>query len=145
MLVLLLLLFSFAATGCVRRTMKITTSPPDALVFVNDQEVGRSDVSTDFLWYGDYDIVIRKDGFETLQTNWQINEPWFQFIPLDFFFEVIWPGELHDVRTAHYELQAKQEISREALLEHAAALRGEAMRPTERESQSASDKQESGN
>ncbi|MGB0717363.1 MAG: PEGA domain-containing protein [Phycisphaerae bacterium] len=112
--------------GCVRRTMKITTTPSDALVYVNDQEVGRSDVATDFLWYGDYDIVIRKSGYETLQTNWVIKEPWYQMIPLDFFFEVVWPGELHDVRSAHYTLVEKEEPSRADMLERAEALRKEA-------------------
>ena len=50
---LCLLVCGFSATACVRRTMIITTEPPQALVFLNDQEVGRSEVTTDFLWYGD--------------------------------------------------------------------------------------------
>ena len=57
----LAILLVAATSGCVRRTIKITTEPPGARVFLNDQEVGRSEVSTDFLWYGDYDVVVRKE------------------------------------------------------------------------------------
>ena len=53
-------------TGCVRRTIRITTEPPHALVYLNDQEIGRSAVTTDFIWYGDYDVIVRKEGYKTL-------------------------------------------------------------------------------
>ena len=53
-----LVLFVTLLSGCVRRTITITTDPPQARVFLNDQEIGRSEVSTDVLWYGDYDVVI---------------------------------------------------------------------------------------
>ena len=84
--------------------MTITTEPPSALIFLNDQEIGRSEVTTDFLWYGDYDIVIRKKGYQTLQTHWEIKPPWYQVIPIDFITEVIWPGQFHDERSHHFVL-----------------------------------------
>ena len=59
------------STGCVRRTIRITTEPPNALVFLNDQEIGRSEVATDFLWYGDYDVIIRKKGYADAEVG-----PW---------------------------------------------------------------------
>ncbi len=113
--------------GCVRRTMTITTDPPNALVFVNDQEVGRSTVATDFLWYGDYDVIVRKEGYETLKTNWPIKPPWYQIMPLDFFFEVLWPGQLHDQRAHHFTLVAQQIPSEEELVERAGQLRDRAL------------------
>jgi len=76
-------------SSCVRRTITITTEPPNARVFLNDQEVGRSAVATDFLWYGDYGVTIRKEGYETLQTNWIVKPPWYQHFPLDSFTEVL--------------------------------------------------------
>ncbi len=97
-----------ATSGCVRRTIKITTEPPSARVFLNDQEIGRSEVSTDFLWYGDYDVVIRKEGFQTLHTHWDIKAPWYQVFPVDFFAEVLWPGHLHDLRSRHYVLEPEK-------------------------------------
>ena len=75
------------APGCVRRTVTITTEPPHAHVFLNEQEVGISEVTTDFLWYGDYEVTVRKEGYKTLQTNWPIKPPWYQIVPFDFFAE----------------------------------------------------------
>lgn len=114
------------SVGCVRRTMKITTEPPNALVILNDQEVGRSDVSVDFLWYGDYDVVVRKEGFETLKTHWQIKAPWYQWIPFDFFAEVLWPGNIHDVHTKHFVLEPQSLPTPEELTERATELRTDA-------------------
>ena len=112
--------------GCVRRTLKITTEPPNALVFLNDQEVGRSEVTTDFLWYGDYDVIIRKEGFQTLKTHWDIKAPWYQLVPIDFLAEVLWPGHIHDVRERHFVLEEQQWPTAEELLERAAEARGRA-------------------
>jgi hypothetical protein len=111
--------------GCVRRTITITTEPPNARVFLNDQEVGRSPVSTDFLWYGDYDVAVRAEGYQTLQTNWPINPPWYQIVPMDFFTEVLWPGTLHDQRERHFVLEPAQPPDPEALLGRAEQMRDE--------------------
>src|ERR1051326_773674 len=43
--------------GCVERTMKIPSRPAGAIVYVNDEEVGKTPVKLSFTWYGDYDLV----------------------------------------------------------------------------------------
>ena len=126
---LTLLAIVICMAGCVRRTLKITTDPPQALVYLNDQEVGRSAVETNFLWYGDYDVAIRREGYQTLQTHWNITAPWYQSIPLDFFFEVLWPGRLHDVHERHYVLLPTQPVDPEALIERAMVTRDRALEP----------------
>jgi hypothetical protein len=113
--------------ACVRRTISITTEPPNARVFLNDQEVGRSAVTTDFLWYGDYGVTIRKEGFETLQTNWTIKPPWYQHIPLDFFTEVLWPGQLHDTHSRHFVLEPAKIPTQEELIGRAGETRDRAL------------------
>ena len=113
--------------ACVRRTIKITTEPPNARVFLNDQEIGRSEVTTDFLWYGDYDVTIRKDGYETLHTNWTIKAPWYQWVPFDFFSEVLWPGQLHDTHARHFALEPAKTPSQEELVDRAVETRERAL------------------
>ena len=115
--------------GCVRRTLTITTEPPQALVYLNDQEVGRSAVTVDFLWYGDYDVIIRKEGYQTLKTNWDIKAPWYQIMPLDFFAEVLWPGQIHDQHTRHFALEPAVPPTQEELLERALETREQATKP----------------
>ncbi len=57
-------LTALLATGCVDRTIRITSDPQGALVYVNDQEVGRTPCETAFLHYGTYDVRVIKDGYE---------------------------------------------------------------------------------
>lgn len=117
--------------GCVRRTLRITSDPPNALVFLNDQEVGRTEVATDFLWYGDYDVVLRLEGYKTLQTHWNVKAPWYQVPPIDFFTEVLWPGHLHDVQTAHFTLEPQVLPTVEQVMERAVETRNAALNPEE--------------
>ena len=115
------------SVGCVRRTLVITTEPPNALVFLNDQEIGRSKVSTDFLWYGDYDVVIRKSGYQTLKTHWKIKPPWYQFVLIDFFSEVLWPAHIHDMHTRDFVLDPQELPTSEEIIERAVDVREEAL------------------
>src|SRR4051812_21539996 len=54
-------LFAFLLSGCVHRVVTVQSDPPGALVYMNEEEIGRTPVSKEFLWYGNYDMVLRKD------------------------------------------------------------------------------------
>jgi hypothetical protein len=112
--------------GCVRRTLTITTEPPQAVVYLNDQELGRSEVTTDFTWYGDYEVAIRREGYQTLQTHWKIKPPWYQIVPIDFFAEVLWPGMIHDRRSRHFVLEPARTPTAEEVIERAMETRDRA-------------------
>lgn len=87
--------------------MKISTRPPGAVVIVNDEEVGLSPVKFNFLWYGDYDIIVRKEGYDTLKTHHRVKPPWYQLPPFDLVAETLIIGTLHDDHVLPtYELQA---------------------------------------
>ena len=116
-------------SGCVRRTLRITSDPPNALVFLNDQEVGRTEVATDFLWYGDYDVVLRLEGRKTLKTHWNVKPPWYQIPPIDFIAEVLWPGRLHDVRSTHFVLEPQDQPTTDEVVERAVETRKAALDP----------------
>ena len=109
--------------GCVRRSLTIHTEPPGALVYLNDEEVGRSPVTTDFLWYDDYDIAIRKENFAALATHEKVRAPWYQVPPIDFWAEVLWPGRFHDQRSFSYILDPHELPNREELIQRAGELR----------------------
>ena len=76
-------------------------------------------VEFSFLWYGDYGATIEKDGYQTLQTHWDIKPPWYQIVPLDFIAEVLWPGRLHDRHERKFVLEPTEPTDRTALLERA--------------------------
>ncbi len=121
---------AISCLGCVRRSITITTEPKGALVYLNDQEIGQSDVTTDFIWYGDYDVVIRKEGFETLKTHTQVPAPWYQLIPVDFFAEVLWPGFIHDHHDRHFVLAPDKKITSDQLIDQANLIRRRAIEGT---------------
>ena len=74
--------------GCVRRTIAITSTPSDALVFVNDREVGRTPCEVDFLFYGEYDVRLKHEGYESIVGSGTASAPVWDFIGADLLVEV---------------------------------------------------------
>lgn len=93
-----LLILVTLPSGCVQRRMTIRSTPPGALVYVDDYQIGTTPVSTDFVYYGTRKIRLIKDGYETLTVSQPFPLPWYQIFPLDFVTENIWPGEIRDER-----------------------------------------------
>lgn len=117
------------AAGCVERTMTISTQPPGARVFINDEEVGRSPVRRAFLWYGDYEIVLRKDGYETLKTSVWLNPPWYQVPPIDLVSETLVPGTIKDEHILPtFELKPAVVPAADEVVQRALELREQALR-----------------
>lgn len=117
-----------AVVGCVERTVRIETDPPGALVTVNDEEVGVSPVKFSFLWYGDYDLIIRKPGYQTLKTNYRIDPPWYQWPPFDLVAETMIPGTIRDERVPPpFKLEPAGKASVADVVEHAVELRERAL------------------
>jgi len=112
--------------GCVQRSVKITTSAPKALVWLNDREVGRTPVTVPFHWYGDYDVVIRKKGFQTLKGHRRLKPPWYQVPPFDFVAELLIPTTIYDEHSWHFELTGEQAVGEQDLIDRAVAIRAEA-------------------
>ncbi len=82
-LVVVVLLISLGS-GCVQRRMMIRSHPEGALVYLNGQELGRTPIATNFTYYGDFEVKLVKDGYETLTVMQSIPMPWYQIPPLDF-------------------------------------------------------------
>jgi hypothetical protein len=114
--------------GCVERIMKIDSDPQGARVFVNDREVGVTPIKFSFLWYGDYDIILRRDGFETLKTNYRVNAPWYQYPPFDLVAECLIPTMIRDEHVLPtYELQPAPTPEIPAVVERAIQAREQAL------------------
>ena len=72
-----------SAVGCARHSVSITSEPSGALVFINGNEVGRTPMKYDFENFGDFDVILRKEGFETLKTHKPIKTPLHGYAGLD--------------------------------------------------------------
>jgi hypothetical protein len=103
---LAILVVGLACAGCgkVQRTMSVTSDPPGALVYMNDQEMGRTPITRDFTWYGTYDVTLRKEGYQTLKTKAEVIAPAWQWPPFDFLADLS-PARLKDKHELHFTMQ----------------------------------------
>lgn len=112
--------------GCVERTIKITTQPTGATVILNDEEVGRTPADVRFTWHGTYDVIVRKEGYQTLHTSKKVNLPVYQWPVVDIFTELFIPYTWHEQHAWNFDLQPQELPSREDLIERATEFRQEA-------------------
>ncbi len=110
--------------GCVERRLTINTQPQGALVVLNDEEIGASPVTVPFNWYGDYDVRISKEGFQTLKTHRELKAPWHDHFPFDFF-AMLNPKRTVDSYEWTFDLAPLQQPSREELIQNAEKLKGQ--------------------
>ncbi len=87
--VLSLAIVCAAFFGCVRRTVEITSTPPGALVLLNDREVGRTPLTTEILYYGTYDVQLRLEGHEPINGSAEAKAPAWDWIGPDLVAELI--------------------------------------------------------
>lgn len=112
--------------GCVERQLTIVTTPPGARVWLNDEDIGESPVTTSFKWYGDYNVRISKPGFQTLSTHRLLEGPWYDSFPFDFLAQIVNPRQIVDSYEWSFELQPRQPIARDTLISQALKLSQEA-------------------
>jgi hypothetical protein len=121
---LLLAPLAVFASGCVgvRRELTVVSDPPGALVYLNGDEVGRTPVTREFLYYGTMDLQLRKDGYKTLSARPRVWAPLWQVPPIDLLAEAF---PLTDRHKLSYTLKPAAEgegVDRAALIGRAARL-----------------------
>jgi len=111
--------------GCVERRLTINTEPQGAIVVLNDEEIGTSPVTVNFQWYGDYNIRISKEGYETLKTHRRLKGPWYDYFPFDFFAGVLNPKRIVNSYEWTFNLAGQKQPAREDLIKNAEKLQGQ--------------------
>lgn len=81
--------------------MHINTNVDGALVYLNGEEVGRTPLAHPFMWYGNYDVELRKDGYATRKLQQKVGAPWWQWVPFDLMADLL-PGKKVDAHYYHY-------------------------------------------
>lgn len=109
-----------ALAGCVERRIIITTEPTDALVYLNDVEVGRTPLEVDFTYYGVYDVRIRKLGYEPLVTSREAKAPFYEWPGVDLVAMAI-PVTKETIIRWHFDL-APESQDTGAVIERAREL-----------------------
>jgi hypothetical protein len=112
-------------SGCVERTLTIDSDPPGALVYLNDQEVGRTPLKREFTWYGWYDVALRMEGYQTLKTSSAVVAPAWLWVPFDLVSELL-PFPVKDQHQLHYKLkpETEEDVDPKVIIARAQALKG---------------------
>jgi hypothetical protein len=116
-------ILSLLLTGCVERKLTINTEPQGAIVALNDEEIGISPVTVSFEWYGDYDVRISKEGFQTLKTHHKLKGPWYDRFPFDFLANCLYPKRIVNSYEWTFTLAPQTQPNREELIEDALKLK----------------------
>jgi hypothetical protein len=111
------------AAGCVERRYVVYSDPPGALVYRNGVYLGATPVDDYYVYYGKYEFVLVKDGYETLRVLQDIPAPVYEWPGLDFLSENVNPFKIRDVRSFSYTLQPLQAVRPEELRHRADELR----------------------
>jgi PEGA domain len=123
---LLLLVALSLFSGCVERRYTIRTDPPGAIVIVNGEDIGPAPASKSFVFYGDWEITLMLDGYETKTVMQPIKAPWWDNLLTEFFTENLVPLSLRDEREFKYQMTPAQSPPQAELRDRAEALRSEA-------------------
>lgn len=115
--------------GCVERRYTIRTNPPGALAIVNGEEIGRTPVSRSFTFYGDRDITLMMDGFETQRFTQPVGAPWYDNLLTEFFSENVVPFTIRDERDFTYQMVPSTMPATNDVLNRGQALRAQAQAP----------------
>jgi len=110
--------------GCVLRTINITSQPVGALVYLNDEEVGRTPLTVPFTFYGTYDVILEADGYQPLWTRQEAKSPWWECPGPDLIAEML-PNAKAEQHW-HFQMQpcpSPEEVDDTLLLDHARQLR----------------------
>ena len=128
--VLLLAGLLFLVSGCVQRRLIVRTQPEGAYLTIDHQPIGYTPVSVPFTYYGTREIKLEKDGFKTVQVQQRIRPPWYERFPISFLAEHFSPRELRDERVLDFQLEPRQQVNENFLLERAQQLRTDVQRGT---------------
>ncbi len=110
----------------MRRRLTVRSVPAGATVYVDEQPIGQTPVSTPFTYYGTRKVQLVKDNFETLTVKQTFNPPWYQYPVAEFISENLWPFELRDERVIDFQMIPQVIVPTERLLENGQQLRDSA-------------------
>lgn len=105
---LLLLLF-----GCAEHRIIINSEPPGASVCLDGKEKGITPISVPFTFYGNREIILEKDDYQTYKAITQVNPPIFQVFPFDILLLFV-PYPFVDSHSFYFilEKQGKTDIKK---------------------------------
>lgn len=123
--IIIVMAMSLWFCGCVERIISIKSTPPGAVVWLNGQEAGTTPMNTSFTWYGQYDVTLRKQGYQTLKTSKKIDPPLYQWPIIDLVAECLLPITFVDSHEWEFQLSQQSPPEVDVLIERAQSLKSQ--------------------
>ncbi len=98
----------FAATGCVRSKVVVTSEPSDATITMNGVNLGETPLEHPFTWYWYYDFGASKEGYEPVLQRERFHAPPWLWPGLDLVMEAM-PFFITDTKRVHLVLREADE------------------------------------
>lgn len=97
-----------SSLGCVERKMTIRSVPADADLFLDGERLGKTPIELPFTEYGVREIVLRKPGYRVTRRLVELEEPYFQKLPFDLYYEALTRDLYLDHREYQFVLEPNQ-------------------------------------
>ncbi len=107
----------------VERFITIKSDPPGARLLIDNEEVGTTPYTLSFMHYGTRRITVIADGYKTISTLERISPPWYQYFPLDLFYELILPVKMEDHHNFLFKLEPEPQMDVRKFIEQAEEFR----------------------
>lgn len=114
--------------ACAERRIRVTSTPPGARVWLNDEDVGRTPTEARFTFYGHYDVRLELEGFEPYNARHTARAPLHEYPGPDLVAAAV-PARIRHTVEWHVDLSPTPESSQDAdavrreLVDRAAAMR----------------------
>lgn len=119
-ILIICMVFSTAISlGCVRRRLTLMSDPPGAVVSLDKVEIGKTPISCNFEHYGNRELRLVKEGYETHTQMISLRAPWYQWAGLDFVSEVLVPHQITDRKTFRIKMRPQKAVSPDDLIAQA--------------------------
>ncbi|MFH1228293.1 MAG: PEGA domain-containing protein [Planctomycetota bacterium] len=104
--------------SCAERNITIRSEPPSAKVIIDNEEKGLTPITFPFTYYGSYQLVLEKDGYQTLKTLLPVSPGFIHIFPIDFLLLVI-PYPFNDDYEAFLIMEKAQKPDLKKVLKRA--------------------------
>ena len=100
----LIITLGLFSTGCLSKKMAIESTPPGAIVSINDITLGSTPLTTSWHGGGTYRFRLTKKGFAPLVETIKIKHRWFSTPIIDMGADFMTTKDIVDHRTINFQL-----------------------------------------
>lgn len=111
------------STGCVDRRYVVESNVPGAQIYVDGKPIGPAPADAWYTYPGVYEFKAVAPNYQPLKQQVRLKAKWYDYPPLDFIADVLWPGRIEDVRRVQLTLEPTRPVRTDQLIQDADMLR----------------------